>query len=77
MFHCHICGCKEAEQCNVSEVFNIAGRAVLIEQIPVLVCSRCGEEIFSRETTEHLRQLLHGSKTKPTRSISIDVFDFA
>ena len=76
MFHCHICGCTEAEQCNVSEVFKIAGRAVLIEQIPALACSRCGEEIFSRETTEYLRQLVH-SKTKPTRSISMDVFDFA
>ncbi len=50
--------------------------AELIEKIPARVCSRCGEEIFSRETTETVRRLVHG-QAEPERSVSLDVFSYA
>ncbi|NER34159.1 MAG: YgiT-type zinc finger protein [Oscillatoria sp. SIO1A7] len=75
MFHCHVCGFNEYREELRTELFTIAGKPVLVEQIPAKVCSRCGEVTFSRETTEKVRQMLHG-ETKPVKSIQMDVFAF-
>jgi HTH-type transcriptional regulator / antitoxin MqsA len=75
MFRCHICSSEAAHTELVSEIFEIDGKFYLVEQIPATVCSRCGEEIFSRETTERIRVMLHG-EAKPTKSISVDVFSY-
>jgi YgiT-type zinc finger domain-containing protein len=76
MFKCHVCGSTEARDELVSEIFQIDGRPVLVEKIPAKVCARCGEEVFSRETTEKVRMLVHG-KAKPIKSVKMDVFAFA
>lgn len=76
MFKCHVCGSTKAHDALVSEVFHIDGKPVLVENIPAKVCARCGEEIFSRETTEKVRLLVH-SKAKPIKSVQMDVFAYA
>ena len=73
MYKCHVCGSTAAREELTSELFQLAGRQVLVEQIPAQVCARCGEATFSRETTERIRRLLHG-KTKPAKTIKLDVF---
>ena len=75
MFKCHVCGSEESHQELVNEIFQINGSFYLVEQIPATVCDRCGEEIFSRETTERIRVMLH-SEAKPIKSISVDVFAY-
>ena len=75
MFECHVCSFKEYHEELTNEVFTIAGKPVLVEQIPAKICSRCGEATFSRETTEKVRRMLHG-ETKPVKSIQMDVFAF-
>jgi len=60
----------------VNEVFTVDGRRVLVESIPAQVCERCGEATFARETTEQIRQLVHGSG-QPSKTVSLDVFAFA
>ncbi|MEM6838940.1 MAG: YgiT-type zinc finger protein [Cyanobacteria bacterium P01_C01_bin.120] len=75
MFKCQVCHSEESHQELVNEIFNINGKFYLVENIPTLVCSRCGEEVFSRETTERIRAMLQ-SDTKPTKSISVDVFAY-
>jgi len=75
MFKCHVCGSEQARQELVNEVFHIDGKPVLVENIPAQVCERCGEEIFSKETTEKVRQLVHG-KAKPVKSVKMDVFAY-
>lgn len=75
MFKCHVCGSSEANHQLITEVFKIRDRFYLVENIPALVCQNCGEEIFSRETTENIRQMLH-SHTEPNRSIDVDVFAY-
>ena len=57
MFRCHVCGSNEARNELVSEVFTIEGKPVLVENIPSTVCARCGEPVFSRETTEKVRRM--------------------
>ena len=76
MFKCHVCGSTQARQGLVSEVFQIDGKPVLVENIPAQVCERCGEEIFSKETTEKVRLLVRG-KVKPIKSVQMDVFAYA
>ena len=76
MFNCHVCGSTESVDKLVSEVFQIDGKPVLVENIPAQVCARCGEEIFSRDTTENVRKIVHG-KHQPVRSVQMDVFSYA
>lgn len=57
---CQVCGSTEAKLEQVNEVFDIGGRRVLVESIPVQVCTRCGEATFSCETTERIRRMVHG-----------------
>jgi HTH-type transcriptional regulator/antitoxin MqsA len=59
MSKCHVCGSEDSHIEYVSEVFNVQGKFHLVENIPAMVCSRCGEEVFSRETTERVRAMLH------------------
>ena len=75
MFKCHVCGGTIAKSEFVSEVFTIEGRRVLVEHIPPQVCARCGEAVFSRETTEHIRRLVH--ERRPAKTVPLDVFALA
>ena len=73
MFNCHVCGHTIAKPELVSEVFNVEGRRVLVENIPALVCGHCGEAVFSRETTEKIRRMVHG-EGRPVKTVPMDVF---
>lgn len=75
MFQCHACGSTQCHQELVTEIFQINSKPVLVENIPAQVCDRCGETIFSRETTEKIRQLLQEPHS-PARSIQVEVFAF-
>jgi YgiT-type zinc finger domain-containing protein len=70
-----VCGATKTRKEFVSEIFHINGKHVLVEHIPASVCERCGEAIFSRDTTEKIRRMLHG-EAKPRKSVNIDVFEF-
>lgn len=76
MFRCQVCGSTEARSEAVSEVFLIDGQPVLVENIPAVVCVRCGDATFSRMTTERIRRMVHGD-TLPVRSVRADVFAYA
>jgi YgiT-type zinc finger domain-containing protein len=75
MFQCHVCGFDEAREELVNEIFMIDGKPILVEQIPALVCARCGEAVFSRETTENVRRMVHGN-ARPNKSVRVDVFAY-
>lgn len=75
MFRCHVCGATNAKKAFMSEIFQIDGKHVLVEQIPATVCERCGEATFSQDTTEKIRRMLHG-EGKPRKSVNLDVFEF-
>jgi YgiT-type zinc finger domain-containing protein len=75
-FKCHVCGGTTARDEFASEVLDVDGRRVLVQHIPAQVCTRCGEAVFSRETTEHIRQLVHGAGP-PTRTVPLEVFELA
>lgn len=72
---CNVCGNTSFSSQNVEEVFRIDGKLVLVENIPAIVCDRCGEANFTPETTEHIRQTVHG-KRSPERQVSLQVFSY-
>lgn len=64
MSRCHVCGSIETKEEYTNEIFQIDNKPVLVEHIPATVCVRCGEETFSRETTERIRRMVQG-EAKP------------
>lgn len=76
MSQCHVCGYNEFRDTTIDELFLIDGQPVLVEHIPACVCARCGEAVFSRETTEHIRRMVHG-EAQPLKSVELKVFAFA
>jgi YgiT-type zinc finger domain-containing protein len=75
MFRCHVCGKTEGRERHVSEVFDIDGKVVRVENMPATVCAHCGEAVFSRETTERVRRMVHG-EARPVKSVQLDVFAY-
>ena len=76
MFRCHVCGATESRTEDVSEVFVVDGRRILVEHIPAQVCVHCGEATFGRETTEKVRRMVHGG-AEPVGVVRLEVFEFA
>lgn len=76
IFKCHVCGNEAAKDEFVSEVLEVDGRRVLVEHIPAQICTRCAEAVFSRETTERIRSLVHGAG-RPARTVPLEVFELA
>jgi YgiT-type zinc finger domain-containing protein len=75
MFRCHVCGKTEGREKFVSEVFDIEGKTVRVENLPATVCVHGGEPVFSRETTERVRRMVHG-EARPVKSVQLDVFAY-
>ena len=76
VFQCHVCGFEQMHEELVNEVFFIDGKLILVENIPAMICTHCGEATFSRETTEKIRRMVHG-EAQPVKSIEVDVFAFS
>ena len=75
MFICAVCGADDSRDELADEVFNVDGRHFLVKGVPCTVCSRCGEQSFSREAAERVRLMLRG-EAEPTRSVSMQVYEF-
>ena len=76
MFRCDVCGGRDRRTETVSEVFEVDGKRVLVENIPAEVCVQCGEMTFSRDTTERVRRMVHG-EAEPVGVVELEVFAYA
>lgn len=72
---CPVCNGPEKREELVDEAFQFDGRYVLVGGTPAVVCVRCGEQGFSRETVEKVRTLAHG-ESKASKNASMQVFGF-
>lgn len=61
---------------NVTYTLKIEGRLFVVENVPASVCEETGEQYFSSETEERLRQLIWENR-EPDRVIEVPVFEFA
>ena len=70
---CMYCGGRlEAKM--VTRVQEYEGRWVLIENVPALVCSQCGETFFSPEAHDLVVKLIAGD-SQPVRVEPVNVYD--
>jgi YgiT-type zinc finger domain-containing protein len=60
----------------VSYTLEKDGKFFIIENVPARVCAETGEQFFSPETVERLRQIIE-EKGKPKRVIETPVYEFA
>ena len=60
----------------MEDVFKVDGRYVRVDGVPATVCCRCGERSFTSETTEKVRQLVHG-QTPASKSVAMQVYEYA
>ena len=61
---------------NVTYALKIEGRLVVVENVSASVCEETGEQYFSSEKEERLRQLIWENR-EPDRVIEVLVFEFA
>ena len=72
---CAVCGAGARCEELAHEVFTVDWRHFLGEGVPCTVCSRRGEQSFSRKTAEKVR-LMPCGEPEPTRSVSMQVYQF-
>ena len=58
MSTCAVCHVEKNREALVDEGFRVDGQYVLVGGIPTVVCGRCGEQTFSRETAEKVRLMI-------------------
>lgn len=66
---------EEFVQQNVTYTLQIAGRFVVVENVPARVSLRTGERFFSPDTVERLQQIVWEQKA-PVRVVETPVFQY-
>jgi hypothetical protein len=61
------------EERQITYTHEMAGRFVLVEDVPVRVCRKTVETLFSPETVDQLQALIHGH-LRPVRVIETPVY---
>lgn len=73
---CSFCGKTAAAKSVVSQAFGSGASLVVIEKVPTVSCSSCGEVYFDGETLKELDRILLNRKPL-TRTGSVWVVEFA
>lgn len=71
---CHFCGGAVEEKIQPRELRR-NGRLILVENVPMGVCTQCGERYLLPEVAEQIDRLLEG-RTNPEKTIEVPVFQF-
>jgi YgiT-type zinc finger domain-containing protein len=67
---------ERLEEQKVTYILELAGKFIIIENVPARVNVETGEQYFSPAVVEQLQQTIWGEK-KPQRIIETPVFEFA
>ena len=49
---------------------------MIVENVPALVCTQCGETLFRPDVTEKLQKIVWGEMPHP-KPVQVDSYDFA
>jgi YgiT-type zinc finger domain-containing protein len=60
----------------VNYIIDLAGKFLIVENVPARVCLETGERLFAPDTVERLQQLAWQTQP-PKRVVSTPVFEFA
>ncbi|MHC4636570.1 MAG: YgiT-type zinc finger protein [Planctomycetota bacterium] len=73
---CKYCGCDTNEDVIKAAFWSDRGLTV-IEDIPVQLCDRCGEQFFDEETTQRIQQLITHPVAKAKRKIQVPSYSMS
>jgi YgiT-type zinc finger domain-containing protein len=74
---CHVCG-ERIEEKYVKQAFWIKGKLIVIERIPAVVCSQCGEKVVKADIGQSIVALLGNVKRqRRARRMTVPVIRFA
>ncbi len=69
---CDMCGKNSASAKKITKSFGKGKNMYLIEDIPMIVCSGCGESYFTAETLQEIERIkIHKNKTAEKRTIPV------
>lgn len=72
---CDICGKKGARICKINETFGKGKNLLVIEDIPMVSCSGCGERYFTAETLHEIERIkLHHKNFAVARLVEVAEF---
>ncbi|NQT25936.1 type II toxin-antitoxin system MqsA family antitoxin [candidate division KSB1 bacterium] len=72
---CDICGQKGARIRHVTRTYGKGSNLLVIENVPVVSCSHCGESYLTAETLHEVERIkLHKSSLTKERTIPVAVF---
>lgn len=73
MFECYFCkGKTEIKKVNVD--FRWGKRLYVIKNVPVEVCSQCGERYYSAQVSKKLDELVEKKSKRPQEVLEVPVF---
>lgn len=72
---CDLCGAAKAQVRHVTRSFGRGDRLLVIENIPIVVCSRCGERYFTAATMREIERLKQ-SRLERMRRRAVPIVSF-
>jgi len=72
---CDICGHEGARTRHVTRSYGKGDNILIIENVPVIICSHCGESYLTADTLHEIQRIkLHKSNLTKKRPVSVAVF---
>lgn len=72
---CDICGKEGARIRRIAETFGRGKDFLLVENVPLVTCPRCGESYFTADTLHEIERIrLHRKNLAVTRSVKVARF---
>ena len=72
---CYICGQKAARIRKVTEAYGKGKNILIIENVPMVRCSKCGETYFTAETLHEIERIkLHRKSFATERPVDVASF---
>jgi YgiT-type zinc finger domain-containing protein len=72
---CEVCGVGERHQELIRYHVEFAGKLVVVEHVPALVCDHCGEISIAPQVASSVQRTVWGAKP-PIRAIETPVYEF-
>jgi len=73
---CDICGKRGAQVRRVTETYGKGKDILIVENVPVVSCSNCGETYYTAETLHELDRIKVHRKQFTTRRRSVAVAEY-
>ncbi|MCJ7812901.1 type II toxin-antitoxin system MqsA family antitoxin [bacterium] len=72
---CDICGHQGARSRQVTRSYGKGKNIIIIENVPVITCSHCGESYLTADTLHEIERIkLHKSNLTKRRQIPVAIF---